>query len=95
MAILLIVVVSLTIGHLLGAPRRDQRSTLATACIARNVGLALFIAGLSDYGQHIIPTLLTYMIWGGILAVPYAVWSKRQLTLKQEHGSDKNGMNLK
>jgi BASS family bile acid:Na+ symporter len=85
-AILLMVVVSLTIGHLLGGPRRDQRSTLATACIARNVGLALFIAELSDYGQHLIPTLLTYMILGGLLAVPYAVWSKRQLTLKQESG---------
>jgi bile acid:Na+ symporter, BASS family len=83
---LLMVVVSLTIGHLLGGPRRDQRSALATACIARNVGLALFIAELSDYGQHLIPTILTYMILGGLLAVPYAVWSKRQLTLKQVSG---------
>ncbi len=94
-AILLMVAVSLTIGHLLGGPRRDQRSTLATACIARNVGLALFIAGLSDYGQHFIPTLLTYMILGGLLAVPYAVWSKRQLTLKQESGSEKSDLNLR
>jgi bile acid:Na+ symporter, BASS family len=85
-AILLMVVVSLAIGHLLGGPRRNQRSALATACIARNIGLALFIAELSDYGQHFIPTLLTYMILGGLLAVPYAVWSKRQLTLKQECG---------
>jgi BASS family bile acid:Na+ symporter len=93
-AILLMVAVSLTIGHLLGGPRRDQRSTLATACIARNVGLALFIAGLNDYGQHFIPTLLTYMILGGLLAIPYAVWSKRQLTLKQESGSEKSDTNL-
>jgi bile acid:Na+ symporter, BASS family len=84
--ILLMVVISLTIGHLLGGPRRDQRSALATACMARNVGLALFIAELSDYGQHFIPTLLTYMILGGLLAVPYAVWSRRQLTLRQERG---------
>ena len=83
-AILLMVVFSLAIGHLLGGPRRDQRSALATACIARNIGLALFIAELSDYGQHFIPTLLTYMILGGLLAVPYAVWSKRQLTLEQK-----------
>jgi len=82
-AIVLTVAASLAIGHLLGGPRRDQRSALATACIARNVGLALFIAELSDYGQHFIPTLLTYMILGGLLAVPYAVWSKRQITLKQ------------
>ena len=85
-AILLMVMVSLTIGHLLGGPRRDQRSALATACIARNIGLALFIAELSDYGEHFIPTLLTYMIFGGLLAVPYAVWSKRQLTSKQVSG---------
>jgi BASS family bile acid:Na+ symporter len=82
-AILIMVVVSLIIGHLLGGPHRDQRSALAIACIARNVGLALFIAGLTDYGQNYIPTLLTYMILGALLAVPYAVWSKRQLTLKQ------------
>jgi BASS family bile acid:Na+ symporter len=79
LAILLMAAVSLAIGHLLGGPRRDQRSALATACIARNVGLALFIAGLSDYGRHLIPIILTYMILGGLLAVPYAVWSKRQL----------------
>jgi bile acid:Na+ symporter, BASS family len=84
--IVLMVLISLTIGHLLGGPRRDQRSALATACIARNVGLALFIAELSDYGQHLIPTILTYMILGGLLAVPYAVWSKRQLTLQQGSG---------
>ena len=83
-AILIMVIVSLPIGHLLGGPLRDQRSALAIACIARNVGLALFIAELSDYGPHFIPTLLTYMILGGILAVPYAVWSKRQLNLEQE-----------
>ena len=82
-AILIMVMVSLTIGHLLGGPHRDQRSALAIACIARNVGLALFIAGLSDYGENFIPTLLTYMILGGLLGVPYAVWSKRQLTLKE------------
>ena len=85
-AILLMVMVSLAIGHLLGGPRRDQRSALATACIARNIGLALFIAELSYYGQHFIPTILTYMILGGLLAIPYAVWSKRQLTLKQVRG---------
>ncbi len=80
------VMVSLAIGHLLGGPRRDQRSALATACIARNIGLALFIAELSYYGQHLVPTILTYMILGGLLAIPYAVWSKRQLTLKQVRG---------
>jgi bile acid:Na+ symporter, BASS family len=86
LAIVLMLLFSLTIGHLLGGPRRDQRSALATACIARNVGLALFLGELSEYGQHFIPTILAYMILGGLLAVPYAVWSKRQLTVKQLNG---------
>lgn len=48
--------------------------------------LALFIAELTDYGHHFIPTLLTNMILGGLLAVPYAVWSRHQLTWKQLSG---------
>mgnify|MGYP001820705178 FL=1 len=78
-AIIIMVGVSLAIGHLLGGPIRTQRSSLAIASIARNVGLALFMASLSDYGPYLIPTILTYMILGALLAVPYAVWSKRRM----------------
>ncbi len=74
---------SLAIGHLLSGPPQERRSVLAIASIARNVGLALFIANLSDYGQLFIPTLLTYMLLGTLLAVPYSVWSKRQMTLQE------------
>jgi bile acid:Na+ symporter, BASS family len=77
-AIIIMAGSSLAIGHLLGGPYLEQRSALAIASIARNVGLALFIAALSDYGQNFIPTLLTYMILGALLAVPYSVWSRRQ-----------------
>ncbi len=78
-AIIIMAGSSLAIGHLLGGPYPEQRSALAIASIARNVGLALFIAALSDYGQNFIPTVLTYMILGALLAVPYSVWSKRQM----------------
>jgi BASS family bile acid:Na+ symporter len=81
-AIVLMVVFSLAAGHFLGGPTQEKRAVLAVASIARNVGLALFIAGLSDYGQKFVPTLLTYMILGGLLAVPYAVWSKRRVRLR-------------
>jgi BASS family bile acid:Na+ symporter len=75
---------SLAIGHLLSGPPQERRSVLAIASIARNVGLALFIANLSDYGQLFIPTLLTYMLLGALLAVPYSVWSKRQMMTLSE-----------
>lgn len=78
-AISIMVVVSLGIGHFLGGPSQGTRSVLAVACIARNAGLAFFIAGLSDYGQQFTPTLLTYLVLGSVLAIPYSIWSKRQI----------------
>lgn len=76
-AIIIMAGSSLTIGHLLGGPSPRRCSSLAISCVARNVGLAFYIAGLSDQGQSFIPTLLTYMILGALLAAPYSVWSKR------------------
>jgi BASS family bile acid:Na+ symporter len=80
-AILIMVGAGIAIGHGLGGPNQAQRASLAIACIARNVGLALYIAGLSTHGHTLIPTIMTYMILGALLAVPYAVWSKRQLNV--------------
>jgi len=76
------VALSLASGHLLGGPTQEKRAVLAVASIARNVGLALFLAGLTDYGQQFVPTLLTYLILGGGLSVPYALWSKRRVKLE-------------
>jgi bile acid:Na+ symporter, BASS family len=73
MAIVLMVALSLASGHFLGGPTQEKRTTLAITSIARNFGLALFIAGLTDYGQEFVPTLFTYLILGGVLSVPYMV----------------------
>jgi BASS family bile acid:Na+ symporter len=78
-AIALMVVVSLGIGHWLGGPEDNKRSILAISCIARNVGLALFIAILNDIQQQVISTLVAYLIVGAVLGVFYSIWNKRQL----------------
>ena len=57
LAIVIMALGALTIGHLLGGPARDRRSALAIASVARNVGLALFIAGLGEAGQSLMPTI--------------------------------------
>ncbi len=79
-AILIIAVAAVIIGHLLGGPRPGQRAGLAVASLARNIGLALYIAGLSEGGESVIPTLLAYIILGTAVAIPYSVWIKRQVT---------------
>jgi BASS family bile acid:Na+ symporter len=81
-AILIMAAAAIAIGHFLGGPTRQQRSALAIACIARNVGLALFIAALFDYGQMFVPTILAYVLLGFIVAFPYSLWSKRQKTTR-------------
>ena len=78
-AIVIMVIVSLTIGHILGGPTEDERSVLAVASIARNIGLALLITTLSGVEKEIIPTLLSYMLLGAIVAIPYSLWSKRRI----------------
>ncbi len=78
--IALIIPLGLTIGHLLGGidQNLDTRSTLATATVARNVGLALFIAIVND-ATIAIPPIAAYLILGVVLSLPYNAWIKRQI----------------
>ena len=77
--IVMMVVISLAIGHLLGGAEVDKRSALAIACIARNIGLAMYISYLSKSQQQVMPTLISYVILGALIAIPYSSWSKRQV----------------
>ena len=78
-AILIMAVAAISIGHLLGGQSPDHRAGLATASLARNIGLALFIVGLSEQGAQSVPTLLVYMFLGVSVALPYSLWIKRQM----------------
>jgi BASS family bile acid:Na+ symporter len=76
-AILLMAMFALGTGHFLGGPGRDRRAGLAVVCLARNIGLALFIAQAADSANVITPTLLAYMLLGSAVAIPYSIWSKK------------------
>jgi BASS family bile acid:Na+ symporter len=77
--ITIIVIASLGIGHSLEDHNDDTRSIVAIACIARNVGLALFIAILNDIQEQVIPTLIAYVIVGAVLGGLYSIWNQRKL----------------
>ena len=77
--IVIMVVISLAIGHLLGGSEVDKRSALAIACIARNIGLAMYITVFSNAQEQVLPTLVSYIILGSLIAIPYSTWSKRQV----------------
>jgi len=84
LAIVATAALALAIGHLVGGPATDQRAALATASIARNIGLALFIASLNDAEKLLAPTLVSYMVLGSIVAMPYALWIRRRETRERE-----------
>ena len=67
-----------------GGPAANERAALAISSIARNVGLALFITALKGVEQTVLPTLLSYMILGAIVAVPYSAWSKRRVARQRD-----------
>lgn len=77
--ITIMVITSLVIGHSLGDHNDDTQPILAISCIARNVGLALFIAILNDVQQQVIPTLIAYVIVGAVIGGFYSIWNKRKL----------------
>lgn len=78
-AILITAIASLVIGHLLGGTDLHERSALAIASVARNIGLVLFILLLNGTAKPFLPALISYTILGAIAAFPYSIWSKRQL----------------
>jgi len=86
-AILIMSAAALAIGHLLGGRDVHERAALAIASLARNVGLALFVATLSGEEKTLAPTLVTYMVVGSLVAVPYAIRTKRLLAREAAAGT--------
>jgi BASS family bile acid:Na+ symporter len=71
LAITLIVVASLGIGHFLGGHDLDTRATLAIANTTRNAGLALVISVLNFTKAEILPTVIVYALISAFAVVIY------------------------
>jgi BASS family bile acid:Na+ symporter len=81
-----VVVFGLISGHFLGGPDLPGRSAIATGSIARNAGLALFLAAANGVPAA-IPTIVAYMVIGSVAALPYNIWVKRQMKQPVEPGT--------
>lgn len=84
LAIALFVIACLAIGHTLGGPELDYKSTLAIGCLARNLGLALLIAKLNDAVAELLPVLISFMLMGLILGLPYSLFMKKRIAKQSE-----------
>ncbi len=80
LAMAVVIVISIAIGHLLGGPRPDTRVSLGLLTATRNLGLALMIAGANLEEPIRLPAMgmiLTYTLVSQILHLPYLFWCKR------------------
>lgn len=87
-AITVFAAIALVIGHLLGGPDLSHQSATAVGCVARNVGLALFIATLNAQLLAVLPTIVGYMILGSVVAIPYSVWMKKRIAQQGVSGEE-------
>jgi BASS family bile acid:Na+ symporter len=86
-AFAVVVVLGLLLGHLLGGPKPEQQAAVATATIARNAGLALFIA-IANNQPATVPSIVAYLIVGAVVATPYNVWIKLPMKPQSEPTAD-------
>jgi BASS family bile acid:Na+ symporter len=75
-ALALITVLSLAVGHVLGGPDEDDRTVLAFATASRHPGVAIVVANLTDQPLAPIGVLLAVVI-AEIAVIPYKRWRKR------------------
>ena len=68
---------AVTLGHLAGGRDQSDRSMLAVMSGARHPGLALLIARFNFDGDLVLPAVVTSLLIGTLLTLPYAYWRRR------------------
>ena len=68
---------SLAVGHLLGGPVSNNRTTLAIACATRFPGLGLLIASQNFPHDKPLPVVVAYLLISNLTVLPYLRWRKR------------------
>ena len=66
---------SLAIGHALGGPLPQNRTSLAVACTTRHIGLALLI-GANVRGPRTLSLVAGYLITTTVVCLPYMRWRR-------------------
>jgi BASS family bile acid:Na+ symporter len=75
------VLAGLAIGHLLGGPRPENRTSLALATASRHPGIALAIAAANFPEEKLAgAALLLYLLVNAVVSIPYLLWIKRRRT---------------
>ena len=77
LAMAIVTVAGLAIGHLLGGPDPDHSVVLALATCCRHPAIALTIAATNDPEQRFGGIILLYLVVNALVAIPYLKWQRR------------------
>jgi len=79
------VLFGLTIGHFLGGPEPENRTSLALSTASRHPGIALALAQANFPEQKLaMAAVLLYLLVNAIVAIPYLLWTKRRQAVVQD-----------
>ena len=78
LAMILFIGIGLAIGHLLGGPDPDNRTTLALATATRHPGVAIAVLhAIAPEEEGVAPAVLLYLLVAVIASIPYVKWRTR------------------
>jgi BASS family bile acid:Na+ symporter len=77
LAIVIVTLLALAVGHLLGGPDPGTRTAVAISSAARNPGLALLVATLNAASPAITATVLAYFAVAALTLIPYVSLRRR------------------
>ena len=72
-ALVLLMLCALAIGHALGGPHADDRTSLAVACATRHFGVALLVATAFP-GPRTATLIAAYLLATSAVTLPYLRW---------------------
>ena len=70
--IVLMTLAALAIGHVLGGPDPEERTTLAMTCASRFPGLALLVASVNFPNGNPLPVVVAYVLISSAAVFPYS-----------------------
>jgi predicted Na+-dependent transporter len=76
-ALLALMAAALAIGHWLGGPTEDDRTTLAVACATRHIGVAVLVASAFP-GTRTVAMIAAYSLASALASIPYLRWRRRR-----------------
>jgi BASS family bile acid:Na+ symporter len=75
-ALVALLLMALVIGHVLGGPKPDDRTSLAVACATRHIGIAVIVATAFP-GPKTATLIAAYVVGSALVSIPYMYWRRR------------------